>query len=107
MRIRRRHEATAPGLSVWQLFHHASRVLPFVRPHRRLAVTSISMIGVSALLGLAGPWPLAIVIDVITGPKHLPGPLRSLWYGLSAGEIIGIAVVGGLLLNVMAQAMGV
>ena len=55
------------GVPVWQLFRQVRRVLPFVRPHRRLALTSISMIGISALLGVAGPWPLAIVIDTITG----------------------------------------
>jgi ATP-binding cassette subfamily B protein len=96
-----------PGASVWRLFRYMPRVLPFVRPHRRLALTSISMIGVSALLGVAGPWPLAIVLDTITNRRHLPGVLRSLWHGLSAAEIITITVVVGLFLNVLGQALGV
>ena len=107
MRIGRRPQVSARRASVWQLFRHVRRVLPFVRPHRRLAIASISMIGLSALVGLAGPWPLAIVIDTITSRSHLPGFLRSLWHGLSAGEIIAITVVGGLLLNVLGQALGV
>jgi ATP-binding cassette, subfamily B, bacterial len=107
MRFKRRRRVTAPRSSVWQLFRQMSRVLPFVRPHRRLALTSMSMIGFSALLGLAGPWPLAIVIDTITGRRHLPGILRSLWQGLSAGEIIAITVVAGLALNVLAQGLTV
>jgi ATP-binding cassette, subfamily B, bacterial len=82
-------------------------VFPFVRPHRRLALTSLSMIGVSALLGVAGPWPLAIVIDTITGRSHLPGVLRSLWHGLGSGEIIAITVVFGLLLTVLSQGLTV
>ncbi len=65
------------------------------------------MVGVSALLGLAAPWPLAILIDTLTGRRQLPGALRSLWHGVSTGEIIAITVLGGLLLTVLSQALGV
>ena len=91
MRFGGHGQGMAPRTSVWHLFRQMSRVLPFVRPHRRLALTSISMIVLSAFLGLAGPWPLAIVIDTLTGRSHLPGILRS----LSAGEVIAITVVVG------------
>ena len=65
------------------------------------------MVIFSALLGLAGPWPLAIVIDAILGRRHLPGPVRSLTSGLSLGAIIAVTVVAGLLLTVLAEALGV
>jgi ATP-binding cassette, subfamily B, bacterial len=98
-----------PGerVAVWRVFRHVPRLLPFLRPHRRLALSSVSMIGISALLGVAGPWPLAIVLDIITGRRHLPGVLRSLWHGLSTGEIIAITVVAGLLLTVLGHALSI
>jgi ATP-binding cassette, subfamily B, bacterial len=39
------------------------RAFPYLRPYRRLAGGSMGMTLISALLGLAQPWPLAIMVD--------------------------------------------
>jgi ABC-type multidrug transport system fused ATPase/permease subunit len=50
---------------VFSQYSTLSRALPYVRPYRRLATGSVGMTVVSALLALAQPWPLAIMVDEV------------------------------------------
>ncbi len=107
MRRRRSKRARSQPVGALHVFRHAIRMLPFLRPHRRLAIGSASMIGFAALFGLAGPWPLALVIDTILGRQHLPTVVRSLLAGLGTDEVIALIVLAGLLLTVLSQGLGV
>src|SRR6478672_598174 len=82
--------------SPWAFFKDFPRILPYLRPRKRLAATSLSMVAVSSVAALLAPWPLAIIIDTVLGNQPLPsllGPLD----GLSRYQMLALAVVGGVI----------
>ena len=74
--------------SPWGFFRDFPRVVPYVRPYKRLAGISLSLVAVGSLTSLLAPWPLAIMIDTVLGNKPLPsllGPIGGLGLALPAG----------------------
>jgi ATP-binding cassette, subfamily B, bacterial len=53
----------------WRLM---PRALPYLRPYRRPAGASMGITVILALLALAQPWPLALVIDTVLSGKAVP-----------------------------------
>ena len=49
------------------------RIMPYLGPYRKLAVISVIITALLAVVALAQPWPLAFVVDSIIGHKHAPG----------------------------------
>ena len=94
MRFRRRSDDPSP----WSFFKDAPRILPYLRPRKRLAAGSIGLVAGGALASLLAPWPLAILIDSVLGDKPLPGPLEAL-DGLGPYALLLLAVLGGLLIT--------
>ncbi|HZO36328.1 MAG TPA: ABC transporter ATP-binding protein [Solirubrobacteraceae bacterium] len=94
MRFRRRGDKPSP----WAFFNDFPRVLTYVRPHRRLAAGSFAMVGVSSLMTLLSPWPLAILIDTVLGNKPIPA-LLSFLGGVDRETLLVIAVVAGVVVT--------
>ncbi|MBA2517299.1 MAG: ABC transporter ATP-binding protein [Solirubrobacterales bacterium] len=92
--------------STWGFFKDFPRVLPYLKPHRRLATASLGLVGASAAATLLSPWPLAILIDTVLGNKPLPSLLGFLG-GLSRTDLILIAVIGGLLVTGLEHGLAV
>lgn len=88
-------------------FQHLPRLLPLLRPHWRLALASVSLIGASVLIGLAAPWPLALVIDTVIGDKPLPGPLQAILGGLGTYGVLAVIVAAGFLLAVLSYGLAI
>jgi ABC-type multidrug transport system fused ATPase/permease subunit len=84
--------------SPWAFFQDFPRVLPYLRPHRRLAAGSLCMVLASSAMALLTPWPLAILIDTVLGNDPLPSLLGAL-QGLSTYELLALAVGAGLLVT--------
>jgi len=78
-----------------------------VRPHRRLATGSVSIILASILVGLATPWPFAIVIDSVLGKKPLPGVLEPFLGGLGRYWLLAVVVVLGLVLTALTYGLNI
>jgi ABC-type multidrug transport system fused ATPase/permease subunit len=101
-RLRRRRDRPSP----WAFFRDFPRVLPYLRPHRRLAVGSLALVGGSAAMALLSPWPLAILIDTVLGNKPLPSLLGVL-DGLGRYQLLAIAVGAGLLVTGLEHGLAV
>jgi len=89
------------------------RVLPYLRPHKRLAIASVLMTLFAAIVALAEPWPLAFLVDGVLDTskaghaKHaIPGWLSGL-FGHSPYRMIGIAVAAGLVLALLINGLAV
>jgi ATP-binding cassette subfamily B protein/subfamily B ATP-binding cassette protein MsbA len=97
-------------VSVWVYFRDLPQVLPYLRPYWKLEVGSIVLMGLTSVLSLLGPWPLAIIIDsvVATGSsqKPLPGPVAWLG-GYGRYWLLALVVVGGLLVTALQHAISV
>jgi ATP-binding cassette subfamily B protein/subfamily B ATP-binding cassette protein MsbA len=90
----------------WAFLRDLPRIRPYLRPYKGLTAVVFVVTGLSALLDLLGPWPLAIVIDTVLRNKPLPSLLGGL-EGLSDTTLLVIAVVGGFLLSAAANSLTV
>ncbi len=79
----------------WRLL---PRCLPYLRPFRKQAVTSVVLTAFLAGLALAEPWPLAFVIDSVLGDKPVPSWVSGI-VGDGSGALILFAVGGSLLIT--------
>ncbi len=95
-----------PRRSAWHFFRDFPRVLRYLWPYWQLALASVAMIGVGALVALITPWPLAILIDTVLGDKPLPSVLGPLG-GLDTTALLVIAVVSGFLVTAAEHTLGV
>jgi ATP-binding cassette, subfamily B, bacterial len=91
MRLSPRRDQPSP----WAFFADFPRILPYLRPHKRLAGVSLTLVAMSAITTVLSPWPLAIVVDCVLGNKPLPSLLGFL-DGTSRYWLLAIAVVTGL-----------
>jgi ABC-type multidrug transport system fused ATPase/permease subunit/GT2 family glycosyltransferase len=76
------------------------RMLTYLRPYRKLAVVSVFLTFVTALVALAQPWPLAFTVDSIIGDKGAPGFVTGV-FGSSTGSLIAFAVFATLMLTLL------
>jgi ATP-binding cassette subfamily B protein len=102
MRLRRNSETPSP----WAFFRDFRRILPYLRPHRWLAASSLSLVGFGAVTTLLAPWPLAIIIDTVLGNRPLPNLLGSL-AGIDRYQLLAIAVVAGLIITGLEHGLAV
>jgi ATP-binding cassette subfamily B protein len=102
--FRRRRDRDRPG--TWAFFKDFPRILPYLRPQKKLAATSMSLIGVGSLMALLAPWPLALLIDTVLGEEPLPSLLHPL-AGLGTYELLAIAVGSGLLITALEHGLAV
>jgi ATP-binding cassette, subfamily B, bacterial len=82
------------------------RILPYLRPYRKLAIGSVVMTILLAVVALAQPWPLAFVVDSIIGDEPAPGWVTGI-FGSSIGGLIALAVGATLLLTLLSGVMTV
>ncbi|MDP9271058.1 MAG: ABC transporter ATP-binding protein/permease, partial [Chloroflexota bacterium] len=82
------------------------RILPYLRPYRKLAVISVILTILMAVVALAQPWPLAFVLDSIIGHKAAPGWVSGV-FGSGIGAYIGLAVGATLFLTLLSGGMEV
>jgi ATP-binding cassette subfamily B protein/subfamily B ATP-binding cassette protein MsbA len=100
--MRRRHDAESP----FAFLGDFRRVVPYIRPHKRLAITSLVLMAASAGMALLAPWPLALLLDTVLGNEPLPSLLG--WMGgLGTYELLGIAVGAGLLFTATEHGLAV
>src|SRR5205085_250100 len=77
------------------------RVLPYLRPYRRLAVGSVLATLLGSIVALAEPWPLAFLVDSVLGREGERGSVPH-WVttlaGRTPGRLILFAVMAGVVL---------
>jgi ATP-binding cassette subfamily B protein len=92
---------SAERRSAWALWRTLPSAIPYVMPYRRLGAVSIGMTVVAALVSLAQPWPLALMIDTVAGQGHAPFGIDNRY------TLLFLAVLGGFLLTVIVHALNV
>jgi ABC-type multidrug transport system fused ATPase/permease subunit len=75
-----------------------------LRPYRRLVAVVVFMMLLQAAMGIAGPWPLKIVIDSVVGNQ--PVPNWATWFGppLAHGGRLQIAALAAIITVIIAVA---
>jgi ATP-binding cassette subfamily B protein len=98
---------------VRKYWRNIGRVLPYLRPQKRLALASVLMTFLAAVVALAEPWPLAFLVDGVLGTpevgrpkKPSPGWITTL-FGHSPYRMIVAAVIAGLVLALLINGLAV
>jgi ATP-binding cassette subfamily B protein len=65
--------------SAWELWRALPRVAPYLRPYRRQVVGVMSLTLVTAVLGLAEPWPLAVILNQVLSEQNPTGAVEFLF----------------------------
>ena len=91
----------------WSLWRYVPRLFPYLRPYRGLAVASVLLTALAVVVGLAEPWPLAFIVDVVLGNKEPPTVVTQLIGHQGRYTFLVLAAVAGLLLVVWRNAMSV
>jgi ATP-binding cassette, subfamily B, bacterial len=92
--------------SPWAFFKDFPRVLPYLRPHKRLGFASLGVACAATVAALLSPWPLALMVDTVLGNKPLPSLLGFLG-GLDQSLLLVVAVVSGVLVTALQSGLGV
>ncbi|HYB13234.1 MAG TPA: ABC transporter transmembrane domain-containing protein, partial [Myxococcota bacterium] len=80
------------------------RVARYLVPYRARFLLALGLVALSALLEIAKPWPLKIVIDHVLGAKPLELPFAR---ELDARSLLAAACIGLLALQVTLAVLGV
>jgi ATP-binding cassette, subfamily B, bacterial len=89
------------------MWRYAPRVIPYLRPYRKLVAISIFLAALGVLVSLAQPWPLAFLVDSVLGSKEPPAFVTQLLGTSSTRALLVFAVVAGFLLVVFAHGIAV
>jgi ABC-type multidrug transport system fused ATPase/permease subunit len=81
-------------------------VFPYVRRYKSLAAAMVGLMLVSAVVALAEPWPLALLVDDVLGKARPPGFVLAL-AGTSRGHLILFAVMAGFVITGLVHALSV
>jgi len=76
------------------------RVVPYVRRYSKLAVSSIVLMIVAAVISLIEPWPLAMLVDSVLGKRPVPGLFQGV-VGNSRIGLLVLIVIGGWVLTLV------
>jgi ATP-binding cassette subfamily B protein len=63
----------------WDLWKSLPRVFPYLRPYRKLLTGVMCLTVLTAALGLAEPWPLAVILNQVLHEENPSGVLRWLF----------------------------
>ena len=83
-------------------FAYIPRILARVRPYTGLAVGSVVILVVGALVGLLTPWPLKVLVDSVLGTEPVPSIVRSMFGSLAdeKSSLLIVAVLAGLAITI-------
>ena len=85
LRMRSRRDASPTGAQkakkpgAWDLWKVLPRVRPYLAPHRRSLILVMALTVVAAVLGLAEPWPLAVILNNILHDTQPTGIVRDVF----------------------------
>lgn len=83
-------------------------IVGYLRPYRSLAVASACLVVLTAVVGLAVPWPLKVLIDNVLSGQPLTGWTKTIFGAFGTGSsLLTVAVLAGLLLTVLDKALSV
>ena len=75
MRLRRRSKREQKE-GPWELWKSLPRVKPYLRPYRKYLISVLMLTFFTAVLGLAEPWPLAVILNTVVSEENPSGVVK-------------------------------
>ena len=60
----------------WELWKSLPRVKPYLRPYRKYLIAVLMLTFATAALGLAEPWPLAVILNTVISEENPSGVVK-------------------------------
>ncbi len=105
-RMRRRSEDGSrkkPKASAWALWKSLPRTKPYLRPYRKALWLVLALTILTALFGLAEPWPMAIILNEILGEEDTSGFVKLIF---GSDPTIWIVLVSMVTMRFLVIAVG-
>ncbi|MFP5388968.1 MAG: ABC transporter transmembrane domain-containing protein, partial [Thermoleophilia bacterium] len=77
--LRRNSGARRRGKGGWELWKVLPRIRPYLAPYRRTLVVVTILTVLAAMLGLAEPWPLAVILNQVLHSEQPSGPVAAVF----------------------------
>ena len=77
-RLRRSREKEKKA-GPWELWKSLPRVRPYLGPYRKYLWGVMALTVTTAVLGLAEPWPLAVILSTVLSEQHTTGILATIF----------------------------
>ncbi|HVD41636.1 MAG TPA: ABC transporter ATP-binding protein [Solirubrobacterales bacterium] len=71
--LRRRREKDEEKKGPWELWKSLPRVRPYLQPYRKYLIWVMALTLATVILGLAEPWPLAVILNQVLTNEHPTG----------------------------------
>jgi ABC-type multidrug transport system fused ATPase/permease subunit len=85
-------ESNAAG--AWELWKILPRARPYLAPYRRTLTYVIALTGAAAVLGLAEPWPLAVILNQVLHESKATGIVRVIFGVHPVTAVVLLSMVG-------------
>jgi ATP-binding cassette, subfamily B, bacterial len=82
------------GGGAWELWRALPRVRPYLAPYRRALVYVIALTVVAAALGLAEPWPLAVILNQVLHSDKPKGLVLAVFGAHPMTWVVLVSMVG-------------
>jgi ABC-type multidrug transport system fused ATPase/permease subunit len=103
-KLRRKQEKK----SAWELWKALPEAAPYLRPYRRTLIWVCSLTILVAVLGLAEPWPLAVILNSVLHDSEPSGFVTFLFgENPEVGVVLVVMVVGRFMIVVIGNALTV
>jgi len=102
MRLRRkdrREQKEGP----WELWKSLPRVKPYLRPYRKYLISVLMLTFFTAILGLAEPWPLAVILNTVVSEENPSGVVKFLF---GSDPVTWVVLVSMVLVRFLVIAVG-
>ncbi|MGE5408407.1 MAG: ABC transporter ATP-binding protein [Syntrophothermus sp.] len=85
----------------WELWRVLPRIRPYLRPYRRTLICVVALTVLAALLGLAEPWPLAVILNQVLHNAESTGIVRTIFGPDPTTWVVLVAMVSARFLLVV------
>ena len=106
VRMRSKRKAKEPSeakRNAWELWKALPRIKPYLAPYKRTLVWVVVLTFLAAMMGLAEPWPLAVILNNVLHDNNPTGFVEAV-YG--PNPTIWVVLVSMLLLRFMTVVIG-
>jgi len=86
---------------------YISRVLPYLRPHKGLALITVVSVVLMAATSLLAPWPMKILVDSVLGDHPLPFFLENSLFSENVFRLMVAVVSAGFLMVLLQGSLNV
>jgi ATP-binding cassette subfamily B protein len=106
--LRRNRRASETRKGAWELWRSLPRIRPYLAPYRRTLIVVTVLTVLTAIFGLAEPWPLAVILNQVLHSENPTGLVKAIYGSNPTVWVVLVSMlVGRFLIVVLGNAFTV